>query len=197
MMITKTTSVLYIHTDATLSLQTTVASYQYYLKVTASGGAEYWAAVSPDTKTQFTFSVVCVPTSTDITSSITTFEYEYLKDNANKTFEFEAFTCTNPSCCLPALNYKVLASKTDLSKVHSELPTPVLDTATSKVFMTLPNTAVTTFEFWILAENQYTTQIITPNITINLVFDCSLDITTPKADSSTVSKYPSAFSSQR
>ena len=135
----------------------------------------------------------CGPTSTDITSSITTFEYKYLKDNANKTFEFEAFTCTNPSCCLTALNYKVLASKTDASKVHSELPTPVLDTATSKVSMILPNTAVTTFEFWILAENQYATQIITPNITINMVFDCRLDIITPKADKPSVSKNNTAL----
>ena len=57
----------------------------------------------------------CGITSTDITSTITTFEYKYLKDNANKTLEIDDFTCTNPSCCLQALSYKVLASETDIS----------------------------------------------------------------------------------
>lgn len=48
MKISYATSVLLIYPDVALSLQTTVASYQYYLKVTASGGATIWAVVSPD-----------------------------------------------------------------------------------------------------------------------------------------------------
>ena len=49
MKIDYSSSDLSIHPDTALSLQSTLASYQYYLKVTALGGATHWAVVNPDT----------------------------------------------------------------------------------------------------------------------------------------------------
>jgi hypothetical protein len=130
-----------------------------------------------------TVNVKCLSTTATISSTLSTFSYEYKQSTTDKTYSFSPFTCDIPICC-QTMTYKFVStastSGTQFSTTSMTVPSYDSTSGSSTYGKYKSTVDVSTlnsvFTFYVYAENEYGTKFVdSKSVTIKIVPNCDLD----------------------
>ena len=122
-----------------------------------------------------TIVVVCVATSTTVSSTILEEHLLYSKDESYQyTFLDSNITCDYPSCCTTKIF--TIVSDAAGTTVHPLMPIPIFNATADHWYITIPTSSIQIIDYYIKMENEWGNTVVSEKLRADIHFNCLHDI---------------------